>query len=274
MNINIRRIIDQLIYVSTSSVIFTNVYLVLSDYVLNSKLYLKQKKKNLLANGVTIINVEEMKLLLDSFTEFKIDLISNNNNLFSNFNQDTNYISFEYEENIFTNKYSPVIYQFISYHKNNIIPIKNKSYYNPENRIFIMCIEKISNIHRIHHLMEQYKIDNINICLPPKSNDNYDGIIRNCLDYKIKYYEFENILNLIKTNFYKNKIAVDLHKDAISLEYNKYVEELNDSIIIFGFELGGIPKEFSELCNLKVQINSRKSINVVAALSIILSVIY
>ena len=43
-NINIRRIIDKLIYVSTSSVILTNVFLVLPNVVLNNKLFLKQKK--------------------------------------------------------------------------------------------------------------------------------------------------------------------------------------------------------------------------------------
>mgnify|MGYP000076298485 CR=1 FL=1 len=43
-SINIRRIIDQLIYVSTSSVILVNVFMILPDIVLNNKLYLKQKK--------------------------------------------------------------------------------------------------------------------------------------------------------------------------------------------------------------------------------------
>ena len=64
-DINIRRIIDQLIYVSTSSVILTNVFLVLPNIILNSKLYKKQKKQNILANGVTIIDSEYLSKIIN-----------------------------------------------------------------------------------------------------------------------------------------------------------------------------------------------------------------
>ena len=49
---------------------------------------------------------------------------------------------------------------------------------------------------------------------------------------------------------------------------------ITDNIFIFGYELGGIPKEFLELSNTYVQFESRKSINVVASFSILLSILY
>jgi hypothetical protein len=279
-NINIRRIIDKLIYVSTSSVILTNVFLVLPNVVLNNKLFLKQKKQNLLANGITIIDIPYMNKLIDNYTEFDITLIDKRikHNIFNKFNSTKNYISVTYEENVFTNMYSPIIYQLASYNLEtlNTLNIKKKveESIQSNKRLFVMCIEKISNIHRIDQLMEYYCIDNIIICLPPKSNDNYEGIVKYCQEYDIKYYEYDQVLKIISDSDYKNIVAVDMHKEAISIEYNKSIDELNDSILIFGYELSGIPKEFLELSKTYIQIESRKSVNVVAALSIILSSIY
>jgi hypothetical protein len=285
-NINIRRIIDKLIYVSTSSVILTNVFLVLPNVVLNNKLFLKQKKQNLLANGITIIDIPYMNKLIDNYTEFDITLNGKKikHNLFNKFNSTKNYISVTYEENVFTNMYSPIIYQLASYNLETLQTLSTKKVsklydkveesIQSNKRLFVMCIEKISNIHRIDQLMEYYCLDNIIICLPPKSNDNYEGIVKYCQEYDIKYYEYDQVLKIISESDYKNIVAVDMHKEAISIEYNKSIDELNDSILIFGYELSGIPKEFLELSKTYIQIESRKSVNVVAALSIILSSIY
>ena len=270
-DINIRRIIDQLIYVSTSSVILTNVFLVLPNIILNSKLYKKQKKQNILANGVTIIDSEYLSKIINEYTEFNISYKNNNHNIFNSFDSTKNYISFEFEENIFTNMYTPIIYQLASY-SNISIPLININ----KNQIFIMCIEKISNIHRIHHLMTYHNIDNIIVCLPEKSQFNYEGIVNYCNEYNIKYYDINNILNIIDKlkNQNQNILAVDIHKDAQCLKYNKPMNELNDSIIIFGYELSGIPKVLLELATKYIQIESRKSINVVAVLSIVLAYLY
>jgi len=268
-NINIKKIIDQLIYVSTSSVILTNVFLVLPNIILNNKLYKKQQRENILANGVTIIGSEYLSNVLNKYTEFNISYKNNNHNIYHNFDSTKNYLSFEFEENIFTNMYTPSIYQLASYSNINIPLIKSN-----KNQIYIMCIEKISNIHRIHQLMEYYNIDNIIVCLPDQSQSNYEGIVNYCNEYKIKYYDINNILNIIGKSNKKNILAVDIHKDAISLEYGKELKELDDSIIVFGYELSGIPKVLLELATKFIQIESRKSINVVAVLSIILSHLY
>jgi len=279
-SINIRRIIDQLIYVSTSSVILVNVYMILPDLVLNNKLYLKQKNQKLLANGVNISSILELSNLIGNYTPYNISLNNGKvySNLFNNFNSSKNYISLEYSENVFANTCAPIIHQLASYDKSFLKSDKK--------RMFIICIEKISNIHRIYQLISDYNLDNIIVCLPDNTNDNYDGIIKLCNEYKIKYYDINNILKIINdSNYspyqegsvelkYKNIIAVDIHKDAINFDYNKRIEELNDSILIFGYELIGIPKVIKDLCKIYLQIESRKSVNVVAALSIILSSIY
>ena len=135
-------------------------------------------------------------------------------------------------------------------------------------------IEKVSNIHRIKQLIDVYKLENVIICLPTKSCGSYDGIIKLNNEYNIPYYDIDTIVKLITESSYKNIIAVDIHTDAITLDYNKCINELNDSILIFGYESIGIPNTITKLCNTYLQIESRKSVNVVAALSIILSYLH
>ena len=127
-NINIKKIIDQLIYVSTSSVILTNVFLVLPNIILNNKLYKKQQRENILANGVTIIGSEYLSNVLNKYTDFNISYKNYNNNIFHNFDSTKNYLSFEFEENVFTNMYTPIIYQLASYSNINIPLIKSNIY--------------------------------------------------------------------------------------------------------------------------------------------------
>ena len=95
--------------------------------------------------------------------------------------------------------------------------------------------------------------------MPAPINDN---IIAQCNDYKIKCYDTNNILKSIKEH--KNIIVVDIHKNDILLEYNKPMHIFNN-----GYKLCGIPEEFLTLAHTYIQIKSRKSINVVAARSII-----
>lgn len=279
--INIRKIICQLIYVSTASVILSNVFLVLPDIILNSKLFLKQQTKKLLSEDVTIINTKHLSQLIANYTEFNIvfknnDCIfkdfnpyKNNSSIFNNFNPDKNYISITFIKHILTNLYSPIIYQLASY-KNFTI---NTPIIIPQNIQFVLCIQKSSNIHRIYDLLTLYNTKDVIIC--PSTIDN--NVITYCNNYNIPHYNSIDILKMLSNS--KNVIAVDIHKEAITLEYsNKYILStiLNptDNVFIFGYELGGIPKEFLELCKKYVQFKSRKSVNVVAAFSILLSMIF
>jgi hypothetical protein len=185
-----------------------------------------------------------------------------------------NYILINYENLNFVNLYSPFIYQLASYDLNYLQSNKD--------RLFIVCIEKVPNIHRINQLIEDYKLDNLIICLPdPDKNDkkvNYINIKKLCTEYNIKNYDLIDIIDIINNHIYndkdKNIVGIDIHKDAITFDYNKRINELNNSILVFGFELTGIPKEIINICNIFVQFEARKSVNVSVSVSLILSQIY
>lgn len=267
-NLNIRKIINRLIYVSSASVILTNVFLVFPPI---SKLFLKQKKECNQSNRAIIIDIEHMNNLLHKHTEFNIDN-KFNCHAFNNFDLSKHYISATFIKHIFTNIYSPFIFQLSSYNLN--CPILDKSEYikcESNNTYFILCVQKVSNVCRINNMIERYNNikNNITLCLSSIGSDN---VIKQCDEYKIKYHNLSETIEVVRK--FKNVIAVDIHKEAISLQYNKNYNLFNDSVVVFGYELGGIPKELLDLTTKYVQIKARKSINVVAAFSIILSILY
>jgi len=277
-SLNIKRIIDQIIYVSTSSAILPTILIVLSIFTLNDKLYKKQIEQGLLSNlsYINICTQEDINLRLINCTPIHINKMSNriNSNIFSNFNSINDYILIDYESLNFVNVYSPLIYQLASYDLNYLQSNKD--------RLFIVCIEKVPNIHRINQLIEDYKLDNLIICLPDSDKNDkkidYINIKKLCNEYNIKSYDLIDIINIINTHIYndknKNIVGIDIHKDAITFDYNKRINELNNSILAFGFELTGIPKEIINLCNIFVQFEARKSVNVSVAVSLILSSLY
>ena len=275
-SLNIKRIIDQIIYVSTSSAILPSISIVLSDSTLNNKLYKKQVEQGLLSNSsyINICKQEDIALKLINYIPLIINNKINNINLFNNFNSTKNYISINYENLDFVNVYSPLIYQLASYDLEYLQLNKD--------RLFIVCIEKVPNVHRINQLIESYKLDNLIICLPDSNDDNkkvdYINIKKLCSEYNIKNYDLGDIINIINNDIHRDKdkniIGIDMHKDAITFNYNKRINELNNSILVFGFELTGIPKQIINLCKIFVQFEARKSVNVSVAVSLILSQIY
>jgi len=275
-SLNIKRIIDQIIYVSTSSAILPTILVVLSKCILNDKLYKKQVNQGLLSKSsyINICTQEDVHLKLINYTPIYIYQSKNNSNLFNNFNSTKNYILINYENLDFVNVYSPLIYQLGSYDLDYLQSNKDK--------LFIVCIEKVPNVHRINQLIENYKLDNLIICLPDSYNNNkkidYINIKKLCKEYNIKNHDLKDIIDIINSNIYedksKNIVGIDMHKDAIMFDYNKRINELNNSILVFGFELSGIPKEIISLCNIFVQFEARKSVNVSVAVSLILSQIY
>mmetsp|Transcript_4881 Transcript_4881/g.8330 ORF Transcript_4881/g.8330 Transcript_4881/m.8330 type:complete len:507 (-) Transcript_4881:744-2264(-) len=72
-------------------------------------------------------------------------------------------------------------------------------------------------------------------------------------------------------------IGIDLHPNALTLSGSDYACQaqaalVNANAIIFGYESTGIPQNIDEILNSWVQIPSRSSINLVAAMSIIFDV--
>jgi hypothetical protein len=274
-SLNIKRIIDQIIYVSTSSAILPTILIILSNCTLNDKLYRKQVEQGLLESSyINICTYDNVNLRLNNYTPFYVDQKKINTNVFSNFNSTKNYISIDYKNLDFVNVYSPLIYQLASYDLDYLQSNKD--------RLFIVCIEKVPNVHRINQLISNYKLNNLIICLPDSTENNkkvdYINIKKLCTEYNIKNYDLIDILSIINHQIYKDKdkniVGIDMHKDAITFNYNKRINELNNCIMIFGFELTGIPKEIISLCKIFVQFEARKSVNVSVAVSLILSSIY
>jgi hypothetical protein len=77
-------------------------------------------------------------------------------------------------------------------------------------------------------------------------------------------------------------IGIDLHPNALTLSGSSYVTKPsqaqaalgNADAVIFGYESTGIPRNIDDILNGWVQIPSRSSINLVAAMSIIFDVMF
>ena len=159
-------------------------------------------------------------------------------------------------------KYIPILFQ-ISLNNYSINEIKINN-----NNTYIVCINKLSNIHRLDIIKKLYNLENLIVCLLNNKEKNYNKIVNLCNEYKIISKDLDDII--INNEKTKNIIAIDLHKDAITLNNSMNID---NSTLIFGYEIGGIPKQLLEKCTMYLQIESRKSINVIGALSIIVSII-
>jgi len=74
-------------------------------------------------------------------------------------------------------------------------------------------------------------------------------------------------------------VGIDLHKNALTLSGSgeacqAQLALVKADAIIFGFESTGIPQNIDEILNSWIQIPSRSSINLVAAMSIILDAMF
>ncbi len=74
-------------------------------------------------------------------------------------------------------------------------------------------------------------------------------------------------------------VGIDLHKSALTLSGSDnacqaQVALVNADVIVFGYESTGIPQIIDEILNSWIQIPSRSSINLVAAMSIILDAMF
>ncbi len=73
--------------------------------------------------------------------------------------------------------------------------------------------------------------------------------------------------------------GIDLHKNALTLSGSDdacqaQVALVNANVIVFGYESTGIPQNIDGILNSWIQIPSRSSINLVAAMSIILDAMF
>ena len=175
--------------------------------------------------------------------------------------------------------------------------------------LIVACIEKVANLHRILMLLYDYdksEDDNssslfsrVVIVLPNniekdktlsefnEAIDNFHKVIideqedfrryRPTLVYEDQAVEKISYMIDIPLSDQSSIIGIDLHPKALTLngDYRRQpspaLQLMRDAdAIVFGYESTGIPEVVSKILNSWVQIPSRSSINVVAAMSIIL----
>lgn len=260
--------LDKLILSSTSSILFSNCVIVLPDETFDNFLKLDHidKIKNMCAN---IISAKDIYKILDNKKPFVINHSNYSNfNLFYNFSSQTQYISIVYSDINLPTIYAPI---------GHILPLYSHDFIKMnKQRKWIVCIEKVPNLYRIKGLFDKFNlIDSLCVCI----NNSLDiveenKIIKLSKDFGIECLNSSAILCKIKEMKPTNIISVDLHPDAIIHQYNGIYKEFNDAVIIFGFESSGIPKALTDISTSFFQFPARSSINVVAAVSILLSSIY
>jgi tRNA(Leu) C34 or U34 (ribose-2'-O)-methylase TrmL len=149
----------------------------------------------------------------------------------------------------------------------------------------IICSEKVPNVLRLFSiLMSIYNEHDvkINVIITYLESKELNVAILNKLlyDNKDKYNQFNfigqyQVLSVQETVRYlqssnKTKIMVDLHEKAINLRGNAQSIIGDDKILVFGGESQGIPSEINQLADLYVQLEARKSLNVISTVSIFL----
>lgn len=267
-DVNIYEQITQLILSSIMVVIFTNVYILLSEELYNSINNLPNFKNQC----INIENINNLPKIINNRTPFIVkEENCNKFNLFNNFSIKSQYIFMEYKDYNFPTCYAGI---------GHILPLYNSEFLKMnKSRFFVVCIEKVPNLERIYELFKRNNLlDILIVCIKNSISEqdkfNNKKIIDKCNDYNIKYSTINLIICKLRELKPQNIISVDLHPHAIIHKYNNIYKEFNDAFIFFGFESSGIPQEIIEMSTSFFQFEARSSINVIAATSILLSSIY
>lgn len=264
----ISKIIDKIISDSTTAVVFTNVIIILPECFYKNTTFTAFSDK-LKDSCLEIQETKNTNAILNNTQPFNI--ISYNGlikcNMFNNFCSKKQYVNIDADIRMVGIYYAPLIHQLASYTMEYLISDKT--------RTFIVCIEKESNVHRVYKLFEIYNLIDVLIVCLPEHKESADQINSICQTYSIETLSIENAESYIsKQKEIKNIVSIDLHPNAISYVYNRHINELNNCIVIFGFESTGIPQSLLALSNTFIQLEARSSINVIATASIILSSLY
>lgn len=194
------------------------------------------------------------------------------------FDPTKHHLSLQVQTRMCTLRLTPILWSLANKLLGNSI---NDNVANQNQHLFI-CLEKLSNLYRIIMLLrDRAGLDAIEsqLVIIVKSETDAilfrdsakDFILKNfCSTIIPKVTTVEKAVTLLES-ICPPVVAVDLHPRARNLENHPTV--LDDAgAIIWGFESDGIPIEISKLANEYVQMQSRTSVNVIAAVSIILHV--
>jgi hypothetical protein len=165
--------------------------------------------------------------------------------------------------------------------------------------LLLICLEKISNLYRVLMLCRDYGgVEFIGrqlvvVCKEPSAVKRFDReaqtfVSRNFIKngasndhYLPRVLSIEDTRELLRRKIAPspspNVIGFDLHEDAETLREDSGEAKAilhSAGAIILGYESDGIPEKINEIISHHVQIQSRTSVNIVAAFSIVLHVIF
>ena len=151
--------------------------------------------------------------------------------------------------------------------------------------LILACVDKVANLFRIIMLARDYKAqhnliivvrdDRIQARLTAEMTKFIAGLdpADDCGDGMPRIVTINGAVALLEKECSGEIVAVDLHPDALTLD------ETNDGAllalrsagaVIWGFEKDGIPDAIDEMAECYVQVRCRSSLNLVAAMSVVL----
>ena len=204
-----------------------------------------------------------------------------------------NYISFDgsgdvsarvlVQTRMCTVRLAPILYHLArALRKEPVAQVQDKSTPMP---LILACVDKVANLFRIIMLVRHYKAqhkviivvrdERIQTRLTAEMTKFIAGLdpADKCGDGIPRVETINGTVALLEKERTGEIVAVDLHPDALTLD------KTNDSAlsalrsagaVIWGFEKDGIPDAIDEMAECYVQVRCRSSLNLVAAMSVVL----
>lgn len=217
------------------------------------------------------------------------------------FDPKVHYLSLHVTTRMCTVRLTPLIYhlsQRLLRNNNNVAEQSDlQNSQNQSHPLIVVCLEKVSNLYRILMLMRDYGGvlsigKQLVLVCDVHSVDRFDSaakdfVTKNFLPlYESNTFEhdrksiFPKVISIenasIELALLSRVVGIDLHEDAKTLvAYDNTAISILASAqaIVFGFESDGIPEKVNQCIFQYVQVQSRTSINVVAAVAIFLHAI-
>lgn len=188
---------------------------------------------------------------------------------------------------------TPLLYHLSQRLLGNLPSVVRRTEMKEDHPLIVVCLEKISNLYRILMLVRDYGgISSIGhqlvlVCDSKRvarfASTAKEFVTKNFLrdsDTNPSESYFPRVISIDKaprllasSSNTRSIVGIDLHEDAKTLgePSNEAMTILSSAgAVIFGFESDGIPELLNKIIVHYVQVQSRTSINVVAAVSIFL----
>ena len=204
-----------------------------------------------------------------------------------------NYISFDgsgdvsarvlVQTRMCTVRLAPILYHLArALRKEPVAQVQDKSTPMP---LILACVDKVANLFRIIMLARDYKAqhkviivvrdERIQTRLTAEMTKFIAGLdpADKCGDGIPRVETINGTVALLEKECTGEIVAVDLHPDALTLDKTSdgALSALRSAgAVIWGFEKDGIPDAIDEMAECYVQVRCRSSLNLVAAMSVVL----